>query len=57
VTAMSIIDATTGLRAFTFLLNFLKFILFFNHPLGLVVLRSLNHTFKYYDLIHYIIDP
>ena len=29
VTAISMIDATTGLRAFAFFLNFLKFILFF----------------------------
>ena len=33
VTAMSMIDATTGLSAFAFFLNFLKFILFFKLPL------------------------
>ena len=52
VTAMSMIDATTGLRAF---LLFHIFILFSIPPFGVHVYVSGAKAFKSYDLIDHII--
>src|SRR4030042_1011232 len=51
VTAMSMIDATTGLRALTF---FLIFIFPFIPPFRIVWLFSRTRAFKSYDSIHHI---
>jgi hypothetical protein len=55
VTAMSMIDATTGLRAFAFFLIFLSvFIFSFIPPFGINEYVRLNYPFKSYDLLHHI---
>jgi hypothetical protein len=51
VTAMSMIEATTGLKAFL-LLN--VFIFLFFPPCGVVKLCSTNYPFKSYDSLHKI---
>ena len=51
VTAISMIDATTGLRAF---LLFNIFIFFFIPPFGVIVYVRGANAFKSYDLIHHI---
>jgi hypothetical protein len=56
VTAMSMIDATTGLRAFAFFLIFLRvFISLFIPPLGLIEYVRLRYQFKSYDSLYNII--
>ncbi len=53
VTAMSMIDATTGLSAF---LLFLKFFIFsFIPPFGIDEYVRREYAFKSYDLIHHIL--
>jgi hypothetical protein len=51
VTAMSMIDATTGLRAF---LHFNIFIFLSIPPFEVIEYVSGNREFKSYDLIHHI---
>jgi hypothetical protein len=51
VTAMSMIEATTGLRAF---LLFNIFIFFHIPPFRVSEYVSRSHAFKSYDLIHHI---
>ena len=56
VTAMSMIDATTGLSAFAFFLNFLKVFIFSFYPsFGIDEYVRWSIEFKSYDLIHNII--
>jgi hypothetical protein len=55
VTAMSMIEATTGLRAFALFLIFLSVFIFLFHPsFGINEYVRSDNPFKSYDLIHYI---
>ena len=55
VTAMSMIDATTGLRALSFFLIFLNVFIFLFYPsFGIDIIGRLSKQFKSYDLIHHI---
>jgi hypothetical protein len=56
VTAMRMIEATTGLRAFAFFLIFLSvFIFSFIPPFGIAEYGRRLFPFKSYDLIHNIL--